>query len=40
MRTVHPGHRLTAPGVLKNPVLVEALYDRDEAERATLTHVR
>lgn len=38
-RTVHPGHRLTAPGVLKNPVLVEALYDRDEAERATLTNL-
>ena len=39
MRTVHPGHHLTAPGVLKNPVLVEALYDRDEAERATLTNL-
>jgi hypothetical protein len=25
--------------VLKNPVRVEALYDRDEAERATLTNL-
>ena len=39
MRTVHPGQHLKAPGVLKNPVLVEALYDRDEAERATLTNL-
>ena len=39
VRTVHPGQHLTAPGVLKNPVLVEALYDRDEAERATLTNL-
>lgn len=39
MRTVQPGQHLTAPGVLKNPVLVEALYDRDEAERATLTNL-
>jgi Uma2 family endonuclease len=39
MRTVHPGRSLSAPGVLKNPVRVEALYDRDEAERATLTNL-
>lgn len=39
VRTVLPGSLLTAPGVLKNPVLVEALYDRDEAERATLTNL-
>lgn len=39
MRVVHPGAHLKAPGVLKNPVLVEALYDRDEAERATLTNL-
>lgn len=39
MRTVEPGKLLTAPGVLKNPVRVEALYDRDEAERATLTNL-
>ena len=39
MRAAQPGQRLTAPGVLQNPVLVEALYDRDEAERATLTNL-
>src|SRR5262245_31169217 len=39
MRTVHPGAHLTAPGVLQNPVLVEALYDRDAAERAMLTNL-
>ena len=39
MVTVEPGGLLTAPGVLKNPVRVEALYDRDEAERATLTNL-
>jgi hypothetical protein len=39
MRTVLPGGQLTAPGVLKNPVAIEALYDRDAAERATLTNL-
>lgn len=39
MRTALPGEHLTAPGVLKNPVLVEALYDRDQAERATLANL-
>lgn len=39
MRVAKPGQHLTAPGVLQNPVLVEALYDRDEAERATLTNL-
>jgi Uma2 family endonuclease len=39
MRTVLPGEELHAPGVLKNPVRVEALYDRDAAERATLTNL-
>lgn len=39
MRNVFPGEHLTAPGVLKNPVLVEALYDRDQAERATLVNL-
>jgi hypothetical protein len=39
MRIARPGERLQAPGVLKNPVLVEALYDRDEAERATLANL-
>jgi hypothetical protein len=39
MRVASPGDMLTAPGVLKNAVRVEALYDRDEAERATLTNL-
>lgn len=39
MRTVLPGALLSAPGVLKNPVPVEALYDRDAADRATLTNL-
>jgi Putative restriction endonuclease len=39
VRTVLPGEMLTAPGVLQNPVRVEALYDRGESERATLTNL-
>ena len=39
MQTVLPGRLLSAPGVLKNAVRVEALYDRDEAARATLTNL-
>jgi hypothetical protein len=39
MRTVLSGELLTAPGVLKNPVPVDALYDRDAADRATLTNL-
>jgi Uma2 family endonuclease len=39
MQTVGPGAHLTAPGVLQNPVLVEALYDRGAAERAMLTNL-
>lgn len=39
MRTAWPGEMLTAPGVLQNAVRVEALYDRTEAERATLTNL-
>lgn len=39
MRTALPGQELHAPGVLQNPVRVEALYDRDAAERATLTNL-
>lgn len=39
MRTLLPGDKLTAPGVLKNPVPVEALYESDAAERATLTNL-
>ena len=37
--TALPGDVLTAPGVLQNPVRVEALYDRDEAQRATLRNL-
>jgi len=39
MHLVLPGETLTAPGILKNPVLVEALYDPDAAERATLANL-
>lgn len=39
MKLARPGDLLLAPGVLKNPVKVEALYDRDEAERATLINL-
>ena len=39
MRTALPGDMLTAPGVLKNSVPVEALYERDAAERATFTNL-
>jgi len=38
-KTVFPGAFLSAPGVLQNPVLVEALYDQDEAQRATLRNL-
>jgi Uma2 family endonuclease len=38
-RIVVPGEVLTAPGVLKNPVPVDALYDRDAADRVTLTNL-
>ncbi len=39
VRTVHPGEVLTAPGVLQNPVPVEALYDREAAHEATLQNL-
>ena len=39
MHTALPGDLLTAPGVLKNPVPVVALYEKDAAERATLTNL-
>ena len=39
MRTVLPGQTLTAPGVLQNPVRVEALYDRDAAHEAALQNL-
>jgi Uma2 family endonuclease len=35
VRIAHPGEQLTAPGILANPVPVEALYDR-EAARQTI----
>jgi Uma2 family endonuclease len=34
-----PGERLEGRGILQNAVLVESLYDRAEAERATLTNL-
>ena len=39
MRRVLSGEMLTAPGVLRNPVLVDALYDRDAAHEATLRNL-
>ena len=39
VRIVLPGERLTAPGVLQNPVPVEALYDRDAAHEVALTNL-
>jgi Uma2 family endonuclease len=36
---VHPGGTLAAPGILKNAVPVEALYDRDAAHRQTLRNL-
>lgn len=39
LRTLGPGESLLAPGVLKNPVLVEELYDGAAADRATLRNL-
>lgn len=39
VQTACPGEYLTAPGILQNPVLVESLYDRNAAERATLINL-
>src|SRR5580698_598955 len=39
MRTVLSGDVLHAPGLLKNPVPVDALYDRDAAHRHTLKNL-
>ena len=39
VRVVLPGESLTAPGVLQNPVRVEALYDREAAQEAALTNL-
>src|SRR5690606_25923776 len=38
-RVALPGEELLAPGVLKNPVRVEALYDREAAHEATLRNL-
>ena len=39
MRIARPGEELTAPGVLRNPAPVEALYDRNSAHAATLRNL-
>lgn len=39
MRTALPGQALTAPGVLQNPVPVEALYDREAAHEVALQNL-
>lgn len=39
MRLAHPGDELVAPGILHNPVRVEALFDRDAAHEATLRNL-
>jgi len=39
MRLAHPGDQLKAPGVLRNPVPVEALYDKQAAQRVTLRNL-
>lgn len=38
-RIVGPGEQLTAPGVLRNPVPVEALYDRNAAHEASFRNL-
>jgi hypothetical protein len=39
IRIVLPGQSLEAPGILKNPVPIEALYDRTAAHEATLRNL-
>lgn len=39
VRTAGPGEQLVAPGILANPVPVDALFDRAHAEDATLTNL-
>jgi len=39
MRVYGPGEELRAPGILQNPVLVEALYDETAAQEATLRNL-
>ncbi len=36
MKVVGSGQSLTAPGVLRNAVAIEALYDREEGARSVL----
>ncbi len=38
-RLLGPGELLTAPGILRNPVPVEALYDRDASHRVMLRNL-
>jgi Uma2 family endonuclease len=38
-RLVRPGEELTAPGILQNPVPVEALYDRQAAHAVTFRNL-
>ncbi|HXU47211.1 MAG TPA: Uma2 family endonuclease [Thermoanaerobaculia bacterium] len=39
MRIANPGEQLVAPGILANPVPVEALYDREAARRVTFRNL-
>ena len=39
VRQAHPGDVLEAPGVLRNPVPVEALFDKQAARRVTLRNL-
>jgi hypothetical protein len=39
MRIARPGEQLLAPGILANPVPVEALWDRDAAHEVTLRNL-
>ena len=39
MRLANPGDELKAPGVLRNPVPVEALYDKQAPQRVTLRNL-
>jgi len=38
-QVVHPGEQLLAPGILRNPVAVEALYDPEVAQRSALRNL-
>jgi hypothetical protein len=39
MRVAYPGEKLQAPGILRNPVPVDALYDPREANQATFRNL-